>query len=135
MANHPQGDRLNRRELVRRFVGKVRNPTLRNAGHAHCFEEFVNRSRRDALNVCFLDNGNERFLSRSPRREETRKIAPVAVFWDSQINRAGSCLPSSFTISIAGVFTLAGPLRVNGVMATLNVHFHKPMHDEGEHLE
>jgi hypothetical protein len=48
---------------------------LRDAGHAERPDQLVDRARRDALHVGFLDDCRECLLGRPPRLQETREVS------------------------------------------------------------
>jgi len=65
-------------------TAQPRHLTLRDAGHAHRLNERIDGARRYALDVCFLHDGDERLLGRSPRLERGWEIAAFTKLGDAQ---------------------------------------------------
>jgi len=56
-------------------------------------DERVDGARRDALDVRFLHDGDQRFLGRSPRLEQRWKIAAFAQLRNAKLDRTGTRFP------------------------------------------
>jgi len=56
-------------------------------------DERVDGARRDALDVRFLHDGDQRFLGRSPRLEQRWKIAAFAQLRNAKLDRTGARFP------------------------------------------
>ena len=61
------------------------------AAHAHSLHQAIDRARRDALHVGFLDHRRERLLGRMARLQEEWEVAARAQLRDAQRHRAGTC--------------------------------------------
>jgi len=85
---------------------------LRDPAHAHRLDQIVDRARRDALDVGFLNDGGQRLLSHPARLQEARKIAALPQFGDAQFDRAGPRLPVARAIAVALDETLAALLAI-----------------------
>src|ERR1700690_4643850 len=70
------------RDLAVDLAAQPRYLALRDASHAHRPDQFVDRARRDALDVGLLDHCRQRLFSQPTRLEEAWKIAALAQLWD-----------------------------------------------------
>ena len=74
---------------------------LGDAAHAQRLDQVVDRARRDALDVGFLDHRGQRLLGHPARLQEAREVAALAQLRDAQLDRAGPRLPVAVAVAVA----------------------------------
>jgi hypothetical protein len=79
------------------------------AAHAKCFDQIVDRSGGDALDVSLLDDHRERLLRQVPRFGKAREIAAGPQLGDAQFHSAGAGLPGAVAVAIARRSALFSP--------------------------
>jgi hypothetical protein len=90
-----------RRDLVVDLCAQSADLAFGNPGHAHRFDQIIDRASRHTLDVSLLDNGGERLLGHAPRFQKARKVAALAQLWDTQLDRPGARLPDPVAIAVA----------------------------------
>jgi len=73
----------------------------RDPGHAERVDEVVDRARRHALDVGFLDHRGDRLLGQPARLEEGGEVAALAQLRDPQLDRPGAGLPDPVAVAVA----------------------------------
>ena len=94
----------------------------------------VDRARRDALDVGFLNDGRERLFAHPPRLQEFRELAAFAQLerqgaglrvGDTQLDRADPGFPGPIPVAIALGQPIGAALAVGGGGVGLHVQFHQ----------
>ena len=102
--------------------------------HAHGLDQVVDRTRRDALDVGFLDHCGERFLGHAARLQEAREVGALPELGDAQLDGAGARLPVPVTIAVA----LGEPQRVLLAIGSAGggpyLQLHQPFGGKADHL-
>src|SRR5712675_826568 len=83
-------------------------------GHAHRFDQLIDRARRHALHVSLLDHRRERLLGHAPRFQKARKVAALAQLWDAPLDRPGAGLPDPVTVAVAVIDAVWAALAMRG---------------------
>src|SRR5947209_10590238 len=109
-----------------------RHLALGDPGHPHRLDQLIDGSRRDTLNVRFLDHRRQRLLGGPTRFEECRKVCTATQLWDPQVDRADARLPQPIAIPVATVAALGGSLAILGAGALLDLELHEPFGDVAE---
>ena len=94
----------------------------------------VNRARRDALDIGFLDYRRQRLLGHTARLQETGEIAAFAQLRDAQLDGAGPGLPIALAIPVAMGDPIDAAFTVRRAGEVLNFQLHQPMRGETDHL-
>ena len=94
----------------------------------------VDRARRDALDVSFLDDGGQRLLRHSTRFQEAGEVGAFPELRDLEFDRPGSGLPHPVSVAIAMVDALGRALPVLGTGQSLNLELHQALGSEADHL-
>ena len=116
------------------ILAKPRYLAFGDTGHAESFDQVIDRPRRDALNIGFLNNRGQRLLCQPPWLQKAREIRAFAQFRDTQLDRPGPRLPYPIAVAVAlrqAIRALLAPRRTR--LAT-DVEFHEPFGGEAEHL-
>src|SRR5207237_8704596 len=90
-------------DLAVNLAAQPADLALRDAGHAHRLDQFVDGAGRYALHVGLLDHCGQSLLGHPARLQESRKIAPLAQLRYAQLDRACAGLPVAIAVSIAVV--------------------------------
>jgi hypothetical protein len=101
---------------------------------AHRLDDVVDRSRRDARDVCLLDHRRRRLLGHAARLQEARKVRALPELRDAQLGGAGARLPVPVPVAVA----LGRPKRVllaiGGAGSRTHLHLHQPLGGKADHL-
>lgn len=101
-----------RLDLVVDLAAQPAHLALRDAGHAHRLDQFIDRAGRHTLHIGFLDHGGERLLGHPARLEEAREVAALPELGDPQLDRAGARLPVAVAVAVGD--PLGAALAVGG---------------------
>jgi hypothetical protein len=71
------------------------------ATHPHGFDEVIDRTGRDTLDVSFLDDRRQSFFCHAARFKEGRKVATLAKLRIAQLDLASSGFPLTVTVAVA----------------------------------
>ena len=107
---------------------------FRDPGHAHRFDQIIDRTRRHALHVSLLDNRGERFLGHAPRFQEHREVAALAQLWDAQLDRPGAGLPDPVAVAIAVIDPVRAALAMCGTRQAFDFELHQALRGKTHHL-
>jgi hypothetical protein len=107
---------------------------LGDTAHAHGFDQFVDRTGRDALDVGLLDHGGERLLGGAPGLEEAREVAALAQLGDAQLDHAGAGLPVAIAITVALGNAGRALLAVGRTGQSLHLDLHQALGGKADHL-
>jgi len=73
---------------------------LRHPACAHGLDQIIDRARRDAVNVGFLDHGHQRLLGSPPRLEEAGEVAALPELGNLQRDPASPGIPIAVAVSV-----------------------------------
>src|SRR5207245_6948736 len=100
---------------------------LRDAGHAHRLDQFVDGAGRYALHVGLLDHCGQSLLGHPARLPESRQIAPLAPLPNAQLDRACAGLPVAIAVSIAVVDPLGAAFAMTSAGQPLDLQRHQTL--------
>src|SRR5262249_34787875 len=120
------------RDLVVDLRAQPADLALRNAGHAHGFDQIIDRARRYSLNVGLLDHRGERLLGRAARFQKGRKITALAQLRDAQLDGPGAGLPNPVAIAVAVIDAFRAALP--GASQALDLQLHQSLRGKTDHL-
>src|ERR1700716_3288687 len=100
------------RDLAVDLAAQPADLALGDAGHAHRTDQLVDRARRDALDVGFLDHRRQRLLGHPARLEEAREVAALAQLRDAHLHRPGAGFPIAVAIPVAVGDPIGGAFAV-----------------------
>jgi hypothetical protein len=116
------------------LLAQATHLALRDAGHAQRLDQRVDRSRRDALHIGFLDHCRQRLLGDPARLQETREIASLPELGDVQIDRPGAGLPRPVAVPVALRQPVPRALAIGGAGQALHLELHQPLGGKADHL-
>src|SRR5262249_43280591 len=122
------------RDLVVDLRAQPADLALRNAGHAHGFDQIIDRARRYSLNVGLLDHRGERLLGRAARFQKGRKITALAQLRDAQLDGPGAGLPNPVAIAVSVIDALRAALSMRGADQALDFQLHQSLRGKTDHL-
>jgi hypothetical protein len=111
-------------DLLVEFRAQPADLALTDALHAQRLDQVVDTPRRDALDVCLLDDGHQRALSTSPWFQQARKEAAIAHPWHLQFDRANARIPRplAMTVAVAASLWRAFVPLCTDVLGELQLH-------------
>jgi hypothetical protein len=122
------------RDLVVDFSAQPADLAFRNAGHAHCFDQIIDRARRYSLNVGLLDHRGERLLGHAARFQKGREITALAQLRDAQLDGSGAGLPNPVAIAVAVIDAVRAALPMRGASQVLDFQLHQSLRGKTDHL-
>ena len=87
---------------------------FRDPGHAHGFDQIIDRARRYALNIGLLDHRRERLLGHAARFQKGREITALAQLRDAQLDGPSAGLPNPVAIAITVIDSVRAALAMGG---------------------
>jgi hypothetical protein len=121
-------------DLVVDLAAQAADLALGDAGHAHGFDQFVDRTGRHALDISLLNNRGERLLGHPARFQKGREIAALAQLRDAQLDRAGAGLPHPVAIAVAVIDALRAAFPMRGAGQILDFQLHQALRGKPHHL-
>jgi hypothetical protein len=116
------------------FRAQAAHLALGDAGHAQRPDQLVDRARRDALHVGFLDHCRECPLRHSPWLQEAWKVAALPELGDAQLDRPGAGLPDPVAIAVALCQPVRRALAVRRAGQALHLERHQALGSKADHL-
>src|SRR5437868_4846067 len=121
-------------DLAVNLAAQPADLALRDAGHAHRLDQFVDGAGRYALHVGLLDHCGQSLLGHPARLQESRKIAPLAQLRYAQLDRACAGLPVAIAVSIAVVDPLGAAFAMTSAGQPLDLPRHQTLCRKADHL-
>src|SRR6478752_1244451 len=120
--------------LLVNLLAQPADLALGDAGHAHRFDEIVDRSGRDAMHISLLHHRGERLFGQAARLQEDREVAALAQLGDAQLYGAGACRPQPVPVAVALVDPLRAALAMGGAGQPLDLQLHQALGSEADHF-
>src|SRR5215204_5058962 len=98
------------------------------------FDQLVDRSGRDALDVGLLDHRGERLFGHPPRLQEPGEVAALAQLGDAQLDHAGARLPDAVAIAVGLGKPIGALLAEAGASQASDFQLHQPLSGKADHL-
>jgi len=121
-------------DLVVDLSAQSADLALRNAGHAHCFDQIIDRARRYSLNVGFQDHRSERLLRHAARLQKGREITALAQLGDAQLDRPSAGLPNPVAIAVSVVDALRAALPMRSAGQAFDFQLHQSVRGKTDHF-
>jgi hypothetical protein len=86
------------------------------------------------LDVRFLHDGDERFLSGRPRLEKCWEVRAFSQLWNLEIDGAGTCFPEPIAVTVSAIHAIARAGAVVSATTLLDLEFHEPLDDVPQEL-
>ena len=122
------------RDLVVNLTAQPADLALRNTGHAHGFDQIIDRARRYSLNVGLLDHRGECLLGHAAWFQKGRKITALAQLRDPQLDGPGAGLPNPIAIAVAVIDTFRAALPMRGARQARDFQLHQSLRGKTHHL-
>src|SRR5713226_3312930 len=116
------------------LAAQPRDLALADAVQAHRLDQVIDRARRDALDVGFLDDRGQRLLGEAAGLEKGREVAAPAQLRDAQLDGAGTGLPVAVAVAVALVAPIGAALAVAGTAQALALQLHQALGRKADHL-
>ena len=105
----------------------------RDRGHAHGFDQIIDRAGRDTLNIGLLDHRRERLLGHATRFQKRREVTALGLR-NAQLDRAGARLPDPVAIAVAVIDAVGAALPMGGAGQAFDFQLHRPLRGKTDHL-
>ena len=119
--------------LIDLFPGP-RDLTFGDANQPHRQHQIIRTARRDALNIGFLTNGGQGFLSHPARFKKAREVGSLAQLWKTQLYSSGSCLAIAAAVAIALGNTVRRLPIVSLAGCSADLHLNQPLGSKADHV-
>jgi hypothetical protein len=116
------------------LLAQPRHLALGHARAAHRPDQVVDRARRHALDIGFLDDGGQRLLRHPPRLEEAREVRALAQLGDAQFDHSGPRLPIPVAIAVALDEPVGRALAMPRPGPGAHLQLHQPFGGKADHL-
>ena len=97
---------------------------LRDPTHTEGFDQFVDASRADSLDVRFLDDRHQRAFATPSRLEQGRVVPTVAHPRHTQFDAANACIPGPIAVAVALASAIAASLIALSTKVLRHFDFH-----------